>query len=272
MVGLIDPFWLRLLIGLAGSTVVALLAYRINALSATGAFAAAIMGTSLVTAGGPEWIALLMLFFISATFWSKWKRKHKSKAAAEQKYEKSGRRDAGQVWANGGLGMILCTGSSLFPSDLWFWAYTGVMAAVNADTWATEIGALSKSLPRSILSGKRVEPGTSGGVTLLGSLAALAGAALIGAGAYIFDQPIWIVALAASAGFIGAYIDSLLGATVQVMYRCKVCGTETERSVHCQVPADTYRGLSFMNNDIVNIVSSFCAGAVAIMLALLIFA
>ncbi len=54
------------------------------------------------------------------------------------------------------------------------------MAAVTADTWATELGVLAAQPPRLITTGRRVAPGASGGVTPAGTLAALAGAGFIG--------------------------------------------------------------------------------------------
>jgi uncharacterized protein (TIGR00297 family) len=146
----------------------------------SGAWSAVVMGTGFATLGEPVWFCVLIAFFASSSFWSKWKRKHRAKAEAEAKYAKTGRRDAGQVWANGGAGLLLCAAHALWPDEGWVFAYVGVMAAVNADTWATEIGALSRSAPRSVTSGKPVAPGTSGGVTPLGSAAALAGAVFIG--------------------------------------------------------------------------------------------
>ncbi|MBD2867551.1 DUF92 domain-containing protein, partial [Paenibacillus arenilitoris] len=183
MVGIIEEWWIRLLIGLLCSGLAAAAAYRARSLSGSGAASAVVMGTGFVTLGEPVWFGVLIAFFVSSTAWSKWKRKHRAKAEAEAKYEKGGRRDAGQVWANGGAGLLLCAANALWPDPGWLYAFVGVMAAVNADTWATEIGALSRTAPRSITSGKPVAPGTSGGVTPLGSAAALAGAAFIGAAA-----------------------------------------------------------------------------------------
>nr|WP_232242936.1 DUF92 domain-containing protein [Paenibacillus sp. GSMTC-2017] len=263
--------------GLVGSSLAAILAYRSRSLSASGAWSAIVMGTGFITLGEPVWFGVLVAFFISSSFWSKWKRRSKAKADAEAKYEKTSRRDAGQVWANGGVGLLICVANAIWPNEGWLFAYIGVMASVNADTWATEIGALSRSAPRAITSGKRVEPGTSGGVTPLGSAAALAGAVFIGAvAALLLTVPqqadgiaaglsgaaaatAFIVA-AAVAGLAGAFADSLLGATGQAMFRCQVCGSETERAAHCGSAARHVRGFAALNNDRVNLLSSIFAG------------
>ncbi|CAM4238411.1 uncharacterized protein (TIGR00297 family) [Paenibacillus endophyticus] len=278
MVGWIDEWWLRLLAGLLASGFAAAAAYHVRSLSLSGAWSAVVMGTGFVTLGEPVWFGLLIAFFISSSAWSRYKRKHRTKALAEAKYEKTGRRDAGQVWANGGAGLLLCAAHAIWPDQGWLFAYIGVMAAVNADTWATEIGALSKSAPRSVTSGKPVTAGTSGGVTPLGSAAALAGAVFIGAVAALLlaaPQPAEAaagtlggaaaayIAAAAAAGLAGAFADSLLGATGQAMFRCQVCGSETERAAHCGSAAVKVRGFAWLNNDRVNLLSSLFAGALA---------
>lgn len=257
-------FWNILAAGLIGSGAMAALAYRKRSLSASGAWSAAIMGAGYVALGGPIWFGTLIAFFVSSTAWSKWKRRHRQKQQAEAKYAKSGRRDAGQVWANGGIGLALCAGHALWPDDGWLYAFVAVMGAVNADTWATEIGALSRTAPRHVMGGKPVPPGTSGGVTPLGSAAAALGAAFIGAVAALLApagaSPGALIAVAAAAGTFGAFADSLLGATVQAMYRCRVCGSEIERAEHCGAAASKARGFAWMTNDIVNLASSAAAG------------
>ncbi|QHW30607.1 DUF92 domain-containing protein [Paenibacillus rhizovicinus] len=260
-------WWIRAAAGVLGSGLIAASAYRLRALSGSGAWSAAVMGTGYVALGGPLWFGALLAFFLSSTLWSKWKKRHAKKKAAEANYAKSGRRDAFQVWANGGLGLLLCLAHAIWPAAGWMYAFAGVMGAVNADTWATEIGALSRRAPRSVLNGRPVTAGTSGGVTALGSAAALAGAAFIGAVAAVLAPagagPGALLAAAAVAGTAGAFADSLLGATVQAMYRCRACGTETERAEHCGAAAVRIRGCAVMTNDAVNFASSAVAGLLA---------
>ncbi|MFD0586656.1 DUF92 domain-containing protein [Paenibacillus sp. GCM10027627] len=277
MVGIWDDWWVRLIVGLLGGGLMGAAAYRARALSLSGALSAAIMGAGFITLGEPVWFGVLIAFFVSSSVWSKWKKHSRAKAKAEANYAKSGRRDAGQVWANGGAGLLLCAAHALWPHEGWFYAFVGVMAAVNADTWATEIGALSRTAPRSIISGKRVTPGTSGGVTPLGSAAALGGAVFIGvvaalllklqplgdAAAFHGEAAAAVVLAAAAAGLAGAFADSLLGATGQAMFRCETCGSETERELHCGSATRHIRGFAALNNDRVNLLSSLFAGLLA---------
>ena len=65
-------------------------------------------------------------------------------------------------------------------------ATVAVVATVNADTWATELGVLSKNKPIFILTGKPVTTGTSGAISLGGTIAGFVGAFFIGALAIIF--------------------------------------------------------------------------------------
>ncbi|GIM45744.1 hypothetical protein DNHGIG_12930 [Collibacillus ludicampi] len=270
------------ILGLIGSACIALLAYWKRSLSQSGALAAVGVGTVLYAWGSLPWFGTLLAFFISSSILSKWKQK--AKEVHENVYEKSGKRDAGQVLANGGAALCLCIAHHFFPHHGWWAAFLGIMASVNADTWATEIGGLSTKSPRSILTGKKVPPGTSGGVTPLGLLAALCGSLLIGACAWLFVSVSpeeantrlssgatgvgWIPYLftATVAGVTGALADSLLGARLQVMYRCSVCGKDVERILHCGKPTVWIRGVRWMNNDMVNFLSSLLGGLVALWL------
>jgi uncharacterized protein (TIGR00297 family) len=242
----------ELLGGFALSLAIGLLGYWRGALKVSGVVGAVVTGTLIFGLGGWAWGTLLIAFFISSSALSFYRASDKEGLA--EKFAKGHRRDLGQALANGGAAAVLAALSRILPSlcspiarrEVWFAACAGAMAAVNADTWATELGVLSPRPPRLITTGKQVEVGASGGVTCLGTAASLGGAAFIGLlgglGALILRQG-WAAAgvlllAAAAGGLAGSLFDSLLGATVQAIYWCDVCQKETERKVH-RCGADT---------------------------------
>jgi uncharacterized protein (TIGR00297 family) len=196
--------------------------------------------------------------------------KEGEKRAAAEKFDKGHRRDIGQVLANGGAGALIAVLSAIWPSPGWFPLFLGVMATVNADTWATELGTLSRRPPRLITTGRVVEVGTSGGVSPLGTAVSFAGGLLIGLAAGLGDDRLTAVNTAligGLAGLVGSAADSLLGATVQQIYYCDVCGKDTERRLHrCGNPTRPLRGWSWLNNDLVNLFSSLGGGLAALAL------
>lgn len=262
---------LQILLGLLLSALIGYAGYRLQSLSGSGVLGATLVGTTIFGLGGLAWGALLVVFFVSSSALSHFKEA--GKAAVAEKFSKGSRRDLAQTLANGGVGALAAIGNALWPHPLWSAGFVGALASVNADTWATELGVLSRHAPRLITTGRAVEPGTSGGLTLNGTLAAMAGAGLIGLVAAGFDlaagQPFWRAALlflvAAMAGLLGSLIDSLLGATVQAIYYCDTCGKETERHpLHtCGAPTRHLRGWRWMNNDWVNFLSSLFGAVTA---------
>lgn len=253
----------QIITGFLLAALIALAAWRAGALTFSGALAAAISGGVIFGLGGLQWALLLLAFFLSSSLLSK--AFHQRKTGVSEKFAKGSQRDWGQVLANGGTGVLLVVAAALWPASTWPWlAFIGAMAAVNADTWATELGVLSSKPPRLITTGSQVEPGASGGVSALGSLAAAAGALFIGACAALlslFQQeinPILTLLAALAGGIGGSFFDSLLGATVQAISYCPTCRKETERSpVHsCGTTTQPLRGLRWLNNDLVNF---FCS-------------
>jgi len=266
--------WLRLEaslgLGIAFGIVVAGLAWKAGVLSPSGAFAAAISGGLIFGLGGLDWAVLLLLFFVSSSLLSR--AFGRRKATLNEKFSKGHQRDWGQVLANGGLGAGLVILAAISQEQgLWWAAFVGTMAAVNADTWATELGVLSPTPPRLVTTGEIVEKGTSGGMTILGSLASLAGAALIGLGAAVLRPEMGVglsLAVAAGGGMLGSLVDSLLGATLQAIYFCETCQKETERYPRhsCGTETRQVRGLSWLNNDWVNFLCAlFGAGGAALL-------
>jgi len=266
---------LRLFLGLALSAVVGGIGYWRHSLSPGGVAGAIIVGSLIFGLGGWVWGLLLITFFVSSSFLSHYRQRDKE--AVAEKFAKGGRRDLGQALANGGMGAILAMAYFAGPEPVLLAAYLGVMATVNADTWATELGVLSRVPPRLITTGEEVPHGTSGGVTSLGTWASLAGALLIGAVATALTQAgsllggsgwearaLAFPVLAVAGGMAGSLFDSLLGATVQGIYYCDRCGKETESARHrCGQAARPVRGWLWLNNDLVNFIASIVGGLVA---------
>lgn len=266
--------FMELIIGFILSVLIGVLAYRAGALNRSGVYAAILTGGLIFGLGGFSWAVLLLTFFISSSLLSR--AFASRKLIIHDKFSKGSQRDAGQVLANGGLGAILVVLYALAPDQGWHWiAFAGAMAAVNADTWATELGMLSIKPPRLITNGQIVERGISGGVSFVGYSAGLGGALLVGivaGGLSGLSEAFPLLVLVVTVGGVfGATFDSFLGATVQAIYTCTVCGKETERyPLHtCGTETTQMRGWSWLSNDVVNFACSVVGAGTALTLWLL---
>ncbi|MFZ5902630.1 MAG: DUF92 domain-containing protein [Chloroflexota bacterium] len=260
---------MQLFLGFLLAILIAFLAHRAHSLNRSGALAAGFVGTVIFGIGGWQWAILLLAFFITSSALSRAFKKRKQ--GLNEKYSKGHERDAGQVFGNGAVATLFAALHGFFPEALWPWlGFAAALAAVNADTWATELGVLNPHPPRLITNGKAVEKGTSGAVSLVGTLAALAGSALIGIlAAWLAPSPspfFPVFGLVTLAGLIGSLFDSLLGATVQAIYYCPTCQKETERyPLHtCGTATVQVRGWKWLDNDWVN----FACGAAGAVIAL----
>ena len=258
--------------GLVLSAIIAWLAYRRAALTKSGVAGAILTGTAIFGFGGLDWGLLLIAFFVSSSLLTRYRQAAKAQVADQ--FAKGGPRDLQQALANGGLAALIAlvyglAGTASVPL---LFAFVGAMAEANADTWATELGILSKQTPRMITTRQPVAAGTSGGITWDGTGAALAGAMLIGGLAALFralagmpaGAAAMLLPVAALAGTAGALADSLLGATVQGIYYCDACGKETERELHrCGNRTRLVRGWRALNNDWVNLIGTLVGAVVA---------
>lgn len=240
-------------------------ARRVRALSPSGALAATIAGTVTIAAGW-GWGILLVAFFLSGTALSRLGARRKAQLVGAI-VAKGGERDGWQVMANGGLFTAAAALAFISPSPIWFAIGIGALAASAADTWATELGTLLGGEPRSIVSGERVPVGTSGGISLAGSAAALGGAAFMAIVATLLDWPVPVHA-AIAGGVAGAFADSLCGAIVQERRWCDACRAPTERKVHaCGTRTRHAGGIAGLDNDAVNLLCSFVGALVALMMS-----
>ena len=144
-----------------------------------------------------------------------------------------------------------------------------------ADTLATEIGLLSRSRPRLITNlRKKVGAGTSGGISLLGEIMVVSGSLLVGILAFFLEFssiPFFtIILLTLLGGFIGSHIDSILGATIQSMNRCIICGIITESNNHHNKPTESFKGLKIIENNTVNFLSTVAGASTAAVVLIII--
>lgn len=271
---------------LGASAAVAFVAWRTRALSPSGAVAAAVVGGVALRAswgmGG-----YLIAWFALATGVSRI-GKRKKEARLSGITEKSSQRDAWQVLANGGvycacaLLVIFVTSFGFEGSGIQFsfmLAGAGSLAAAGADTWATEIGTLYGGAPWSLRSFSRVPAGTSGAITIAGTLAMIAGAITLALLACAFnlipredlgpDLTALTVGTIAVGGMVGALVDTIVGAWLQERRWCPRCTVETEQETHsCGTITIHHRGVSGLNNDWVNVLCSLTGAIMPLALML----
>jgi uncharacterized protein (TIGR00297 family) len=251
-----------LLLAATISAGVAWVAWRAGTLTGSGLVAGWTVGTSVLYGCGWSGGAVLAAFFVSSNLISRL-----GPAPSLTFDAKSDRRDLWQVYANGGAAALGALAGRLDPS-LGLWLLTASLAAAAADTWATSIGTRAGMTARLLLLGPPVAPGTNGGMSGPGTVAALLGAALVsGTAAWVEQRSIlWVVGTL--VGFAGMAADSILGATLQGRYRCPACEQPSEWRRHrCGALTEHTAGVTWINNDAVN----FLATSLALVGALLLW-
>ncbi len=248
-------------------TVMALMVFiarRKRFLTPGGAAAASLLGLVVMYIGGVSGFIVLAFFFLSSSVLSKLVR------GADTVAEKGSERDMMQVAANGLPAAIALILFRLSPYPAAFLAaFAAAVAEAEADTFSGEIGRLSHRDPVSIITFTRVPKGLSGGVTVLGLVSGAASSLLI---ALLFMGTFGCTVSAfsavAAAGFLGSVLDSFLGAALQVQYRRKD-GTLTERAVENGERNERARGIAWLDNDMVNLISGLFSASLASVIVML---
>ncbi|WP_455285787.1 DUF92 domain-containing protein [[Eubacterium] cellulosolvens] len=253
--------------------VLALSAWRTHILDGGGATTAFLIGfvTFVFPADGWKWFVVLLVFLIVSSYMTHYKYQDKRKKGFAQ--EKGGARAWPNVAANGLVAGILVLLTPIFPPELILAAFLGAVATANADTLATEIGLLNPTDPRLITDLRRIVPaGTSGGISVLGELATLFGALVIGIAAGFLrmtGNPGWplgvLIGTTVIGGLAGCTIDSVIGATIQGIYRCRICNKITENRRHCGARSTPLKGHKIIDNNVVNLIATTFGATVAVL-------
>ena len=245
-------------------------AYKKRALTLGGIFAALFLDLATSLAFGNFGFTLLCVFFCGSILIDKFKKRYKKRNAIEDKFEKRGEcRDIVQVAANGFVALL----ASLFYingfGEIFIICFAAALAEAFADTAASGLGILSENVFDPFRM-RKCTRGESGGMSAIGTLASLIASLVVALASFAFGRINHYGFVAVTlAGFVGALFDSMLGSLVQLKYICPVCGLTVEREEHCGEHTEKLRGISFINNDTVNFLSTLFAALVAALLMLL---
>lgn len=222
-----------------------------RALTVGGCISAVVVALCLVLALGNSGLLFLLVYFALAHLADRVARRREN--AVE---EKGDCRDEGQVLANGFVGALCALLYTYFGSTAFLLGVLTAFSESLGDSTASGFGVLSRRTV-DIFRARRVPTGESGGMSLFGTLAALGFSFLLSfVGAWLFALPFWGALLCAACAFLGSVVDSALGSLLQQKRICTVCGTLTERRTHCGAPTDHARGLRWLGNDLVNLLST----------------
>ena len=289
---------------LLGFALMAYAAYKWNYLTANGTVGAFVIGVLCTWIFGVAGFVLPLLFFVSSNVIEKI-RIHMQKEEGNFIEKKNGRRDLIQVLANGLMAALAAVvyaisdsylkmndliaandAKALLPVKMMFAAivmFGAAMTEAASDTWAGEIGRLSKKPPVSLKTGKIVPRGVSGGVTLLGYGGGLLGAVFIAVFWYVLFSiksgpadlfmnklPLGL-AVITICGFAGCIFDSFLGAFFQALYVDADSGKYTEKKKSPSGKDNAlFSGLKWMDNDMVNLASNFLSAVMAFTVTMII--
>ncbi len=243
------------------------LADRNKALTKSGILAALLLDGVMTFTLGNAGFFLLLCFLGFGALCDAVKKKGKHTVAVEE--EKSGARDAWQVLANGGVLSLFSLLYACTFEPVFLCAALASIAEALGDTAASGFGALSKKT-LDLFHLKPCSCGLSGGMSLVGTLAALGFSGLsLGISRLLFEFSLLPFAVMLTAAFLGTVFDSFLGSVCQRKYRCTVCGCQTEGKTHCGTKADFAGGFPYVNNDVVNVLSSLFSALSVLFLFLL---
>ena len=224
--------------------------YKLKSVSRSGYYGGLIMGVIIIFSGGVSTLYPLFIFFIFSSILSKAIKKK------SDIHSKGSERDIVQVYANGAIPMLISLWIYFHPNGEYMPYFLASVSVAMADTWATELGKLSTYNPISILTFKNVPTGTSGGITLTGTLGSILGASILVFSVWLFFPIYGELAYGIIlCGILGATLDSILGASIQGKYQ-SINGSIIE------IPEDgaiLVQGNKWVSNDMVNLLSTATA-------------
>jgi uncharacterized protein (TIGR00297 family) len=207
----------HLAVAVAVNIAFAIAGYASRGVDRSGALAGFLIGATIWGFLGWRGYLLLLAFFVIGT--SCTKIGYRRKAALNLAQEKGGRRSARHAIANAGCGAfcaVVAATADPYWSTLWTLGFAGAFATAAADTAGSEIGQLWGRRTFLVTTLRSVPRGTQGAVSVEGTLASLVGAGLIAfLGFAVGLYGVVGALLVTLAGFLGALLESFIGATIE---------------------------------------------------------
>ena len=252
----------KIILSLTLSFILALIAYLKKAMTMSALILAFIFSCLITYYGGLNAFIILASVFIINQIAGQIKKEYRDSLTKDVNV-KIHQKDLMEIIANVGMGTISIVIYGLTNNNIFLIIYAAIMAESLADSLASDIGILSKKAPINILTLKRSKPGLSGNISFLGLFSSLLGSFLISLIFIIPQFNLTNMIIITLSGFLGAILDSLIGALFQIKYKCPKCGIITEQKSHCKTPTQHYQGFKFLDNDLVNLISNFFSGFLA---------
>lgn len=243
------------------SLIVGLVSYQRKSITISGLLALLIISGLYIWLNQVMLLIIVYAMFASSTLLTKYRKNDKTEFKSIN--EKNGPRDYIQAIANLGPATLFMLLYYSFSKEYWLAGFLGSVAAANADSWASEIGGLSKQKPVMITTFKQVNKGVSGGITFLGIIGGIIGSLFI-VFLFQFVQVTFQVSLVSNVvlfaavfgGLFGFLLDSFIGALSQALY----ISDTGEFKEFSNAKVRKVKGISWMNNDVVNFISTFATG------------
>ena len=252
------------ILAISSIILILLFAYLKKQLTLVATITAFLVGIILYFCGGWLLLTALYTFFVSAVIASNIKKSYKKKTISGI-HEKTGKRDFVQVIANSLIAVILAIVYFITKEQILLIAVLIAFACYNADSWASELGIISKKNPRFILGFKKAQKGVSGAVTLLGIVYSILGSLIIAILYFLFKgENIYLVILISLYGFLGAIMDSVLGQVFQALYYDE----ENKKYTEKKDGNKKVKGYSIINNDTVNFLAPLISVTIYILISL----
>jgi uncharacterized protein (TIGR00297 family) len=225
---------------IAVNALTAFAGYRAKSVSASGAIGGMAIGAVIYAcAGGGGWTLLLVTFLLASVSSRLGLRRKTLLGIAE---ERGGRRGAGNAVANCGVATLAAIAAATTPhASLARLALVAALTAGGSDTVASEIGKAWGRSTFLITTFGRVPPGTTGAMSVEGTVAGLVSAlALAAVGVWLGLTPAFAIPAIVAGATAGALVESALGATLE--------------------------GPGILNNDMLNFINTAVAAVVTIIL------